>query len=189
MFATPRPVTALTLVAALVFGGVSPVLAADRAEDAPVSASAFTLSMPMLLAPTVTALSPSIFEAAVQRPPIELTRPRPEGAGGMEGTSGLTALRRSLYASFAALQVMDAVSTRNALNNGAREANPAMGAIAQNSTAMFAVKAGTTVATTFFVEKLARNHPKRAAILMAVLNVGYGAVVMHNYRVAKNQAR
>src|SRR5688572_19742167 len=128
MFATPRPVTALTLVVALLCGGVTPAFAADRAADAPASASAFTLSMPMLLAPTVTALSPSIFEEAVQRPPIELTRPRPDGTGGMEGTSGLTALRRGMYVSFAALQVMDVVSTRNALNNGAREANPAMGA-------------------------------------------------------------
>ena len=186
MRATPRPLTALTLVAALLFGGASPLLASGGADDAPATAAEFTLTVPMLLAPTVTALSPSIFDEAVQRPPMDLTGPRSEG---MEGSSGLTALRRGMYASFAALQIMDGVSTRTALNNGAREANPAMGAIAKNSTAMFAVKAGTAVATTFFAEKLAKKHPKRAVILMAVLNAGYAAVVMHNYRVARNQAR
>ena len=189
MFATSRPVTALTLVAALLAGGASPALAANRAEDGPAQASQFTLTMPMLLAPTVTTLSPSIFDQAVQRPPIDLAGPRNDGPVGTEGTSGLTALRRSMYASFAALQIMDGVSTRKALNNGAREANPALGGVAKNSTAMFAVKAGTAAATIFFAEKLAKKNPKRAAVLMAVLNVGYAAVVMHNYRVARNQAK
>ena len=81
---------------------------------------------------------------------------------------------------------MDGVSTQAALNNGAREANPAMGAVANNGAALFAVKAGTAAATMFFAEKLAKKHPKRAAILMAVLNAGYAAVVMHNYKVARN---
>ncbi len=176
MFATPRPVAALTLVAALLAGGTAPLVAAGRTDSAPAQD---IITAPALLPVSVTALSPSIFDEAVQRPPIDLAGPRQDSA------SDLTTLRRGLYVSFAALQVMDAVSTRNALNNGAREANPAMGAIANNSTAMFAVKAGTAVATTFFVEKLARKHPKRAAILMAVLNAGYAAVVVHNYRVAK----
>ena len=188
MFATSRSVTAFTLVAALLVGGVSPAVAANRTEDAPVPASQFTLTIPMLLAPTVTTLSPSIFSEAVQRPPVELAGPRNDRQNG-DSSSGLTTLRRSLYVSFAALQIMDGVSTRQALNNGAREANPAMGAVTKNTTAMFAVKAGTAAATTFFAEKLAKKSPKGAAVLMAVLNVGYAAVVMHNYRVARSQAR
>jgi hypothetical protein len=178
MFPTPRPVAALALVAALVVGGNAPLFATEKAEAAPVQDA--ILTAPSLLPVAVTALSPSIFDEAVQRPPVDFAGPRQDSG------SSLTGLRRSLYVSFAALQIMDGVSTRNALNNGAREANPAMGAIAKNSTAMFAVKAGTAVATTFFAEKLAKKHPKRAAIMMAVLNVGYAAVVMHNYRVARN---
>ena len=50
-----------------------------------------------------------------------------------------------------------------------------------------AVKAGTAVATTFFVEKLAKNHPRNATIIMAVLNTAYAGVVAHNYRVARAQ--
>ena len=177
MFPTLRPVAALTLVAALVAGGNAPLFATEKSEAAPAQD---ILTAPSLLPVAVTALSPSIFDEAVQRPPLDIAGPRQDGG------SSLTGVRRSLYVSFAALQIMDAVSTRKALSNGAREANPAMGAIAKNSTAMFAVKAGTAAATTFFAEKLARKHPKRAAIVMAVLNVGYAAVVMHNYRVARN---
>jgi hypothetical protein len=177
MFATPRPVAALSLVAALLFGSAAPLVATEGA-GAPSGQTAI-LTAPTLLPVSVTALSPSIFDEAVQRPPIELAGPR------QDQPSDMTALRRGLYASFAALQIMDGVSTRQALNSGAREANPAMGAVAKNGAALFAVKAGTAAATMFFAEKLAKKHPKRAAILMAVLNAGYAAVVMHNYRVAR----
>ena len=178
MFATPRPVAALSLAVALVFGSTAPLLATEPADATPGQTA--LLTAPALIPVSVSALSPSIFDEAVQRPPIDLAGPRPDS-----GPSGMTTLRRGMYVSFAALQIMDAVSTRTALQNGAREANPAMGAVAKNSAAMFAVKAGTAAATTFFAEKLARKHPKRAAILMAVLNAGYAAVVVHNYRVAR----
>ena len=177
MFATPRPVAALSLAVALVFGSTAPLLATEPADATPGQTA--LLTAPALIAVSVSALSPSIFDEAVQRPPIDLAGPR------ADGPSGMTTLRRGMYVSFAALQIMDAVSTRSALQNGAREANTAMGAVAKNSAAMFAVKAGTAAATTFFAEKLARKHPKRAAILMAVLNAGYAAVVVHNYRVAR----
>ena len=177
MFATPRPVAALSLAVALVFGSTAPLLATEPADATPGQTA--LLTAPALIPVSVSALSPSIFDEAVQRPPIDLAGPR------ADGPSGMTTLRRGMYVSFAALQIMDAVSTRSALQNGAREANPAMGAVAKNSATMFAVKAGTAAATTFFAEKLARKHPKRAAILMAVLNAGYAAVVVHNYRVAR----
>lgn len=180
MFPTSRLVTALTLVAALLLGSTAPVLATDRAADAS-DAIDLTLTTPTLFPVTVTALSPSVFDEAVQRPPLDFRGPRDERTGD------LSTLRRGMYVSFAALQIMDAVSTRQALANGAREANPMMGGVAKNSAAMFAVKAGTAAATTFFAEKLAKKHPKRAAVLMAVLNAGYAAVVLHNYRVAQGQ--
>lgn len=176
MLATPRSVTALTLVGVLLCGSTAPALATDR-PDSP--AADVTLTTPALMAPTVSALSPSIFDDAVQRPPLDVVGPRDERSPGM------TTLRRGMYVSFATLQIMDAVSTRRALDNGAREANPAMAGIAKNGAAMFAVKAGTAVATTLFAEKLAKKHPKRAAILMGILNAGYAAIVLHNYRAAR----
>lgn len=133
---------------------------------------------PALITEAVEAAAPAPLAEAAQMRPVELPRARPAGDGFS------TSLRRSMYVSFAALQVMDAVSTRQALSNGATEANPAMAGLARNSAAFFAVKAGTAAATTFFAERLARKHPRRATILMAVLNTAYAAIVVHNYRVA-----
>ena len=135
---------------------------------------------PALLTDAVIGAEPAPLAEAAQMRPVDLPRTRPAGDGFS------TSLRRSMYVSFAALQVMDAVSTRQALNNGATEANPAMAGLARNSAAFFAVKAGTAAATTYFAERLARKHPRRATILMAVLNTAYAAIVVHNYRVAGN---
>jgi hypothetical protein len=59
-----------------------------------------------------------------------------------------------------------------------------MSGLAGNSAALFAMKAGTAAATTFFAERLSKNHPRAATIMMAVLNTAYVAIVTHNYRVA-----
>ncbi|MEO6212829.1 MAG: DUF5658 family protein, partial [Vicinamibacterales bacterium] len=101
--------------------------------------------------------------------------------------SGATSLRRSMYVSFAALQVLDAMSTTKALATGATEANPAINAIVKNKAAFYGVKAATALSTVLFAERIAKNHPRRAAILMAVLNTGYAAIVAHNYRVANGR--
>ena len=199
MFSTARRAAAFALAAALL-GSTSSAFAADRVTGTLPQVD-FTLTSLVPFVPGVPATIPPAMLAditaplepaepadaplaeAVQRPPIELARPRGEGP------SGATTLRRGLIVSFAALQVMDAMSTRKALDGGATEANPMMSGIAKNSAALYAVKAGTAAATAFFAERLARKHPRRATILMAVLNTAYVAVVAHNYRVARAQGR
>jgi hypothetical protein len=183
---------AARLVRSLAFSGAvalcsTPAIAADgfrlpevafTVAHVPYVPSVTVVLPPALLTNAVIETEPAPLAEAAQMRPVDLPRARPAG----EGIS--TSLRRSMYVSFAALQVMDAVSTRQALNNGATEANPAMAGLARNSAAFFAVKAGTAAATTFFAERLARKHPRRATILMAVLNTAYAAIVVHNYRVA-----
>jgi hypothetical protein len=144
----------------------------------PYVPSVMVVLPPALLTEAVIAAEAAPLAEAAQMRPVDLPRTQPAGDGFS------TSLRRSMYVSFAALQVMDVVSTRQALNNGATEANPAMAGLARNSAAFFAVKAGTAAATTYFAERLARKHPRRATILMAVLNTAYAAIVVHNYRVA-----
>jgi hypothetical protein len=100
------------------------------------------------------------------------------------GGAGSTTVRRGMYVSFAALQVMDIMSTTKAIAGGATEANPAMSGMVNNKAAFYGIKAATALSTVFFAERLGKNHPRRAAVMMAVLNVGYAAVVAHNYRVA-----
>lgn len=87
-----------------------------------------------------------------------------------------------LYLSYGALQVLDVASTRRALDAGATEANPLLRGVAGNTGATLAVKAGTTAATVFLVERLWRRNRPAAIVLMAALNGAYAAVVAHNYR-------
>ena len=200
MFATAPLARSFALAGALVVAGASPVLAADGIQrplpkfdfalghrslgeggpgsSAPYVPSVINVMPPALLTDALAEPSSTPIADAAQTRPVDLIAPR---TGGGVATS----LRRSMYVSFAALQIMDAVSTRKALSGGAREANPVMGGIARNGAALFAVKAGTAAATTWFAEKLAKNHPRRATILMAVLNTAYAAIVAHNYRVAR----
>ena len=184
---------AARLVRSLAFSGAvalcsTPALAADggfrlaevdfTVAHVPYVPSVTVVLPPALLTDAVIESEPAPLTEAAQLRPVDLPRTRPAGVDLS------TSLRRSMYVSFAALQVMDVVSTRQALNNGATEANPAMAGLARNSAAFFAVKAGTAAATTYFAERLARKHPRRATILMAVLNTAYAAIVVHNYRVA-----
>ena len=123
--------------------------------------------------------APAVPAPQAQRP-IDIAMPR--GEGGFSETT----LRRGMYGSFAALQVMDMLSTSKALAAGGVEANPAMSGVVKNKNAFMAVKVGAAVATAFFAEKLAKNHPRKATILMAVLNVAYAGIVVHNYNVSRS---
>ena len=161
----------------MLFGTASPVLASDRSDDPPAAKPVeMMIASSALFAPAPPA---PIFTVEEQAPQSVLTLPRTDS--GLAGP----ALRRSLIVSFGALQILDAHSTIKALNAGGREANPAMAGIASNRATLVAVKAGTAVATAYFAERLSKNHPKRALVLMAVLNSAYAAIVAHNYRVAR----
>ncbi|MEO6212403.1 MAG: hypothetical protein ABIP65_02130, partial [Vicinamibacterales bacterium] len=124
MFATARLASALALVGAIILGGASPALASDRDK---LTAVDFTLAAAGPFVPSVGSAINSDVAAepkttaladAVQTRPIDIAVPR---VG-----SGATSLRRSMYVSFAALQVLDAMSTTKALATGATEANPAI---------------------------------------------------------------
>ena len=183
MSATARYGCALFLGAAFFAGSAAPAFASDEQKDQRVPAIEQTLAAAIPVTPAMTAVAavaPDALLDAAQRAPIQIALP-PDNHGGLAAPS----LRRSMYVSFGALQVLDAVSTRQALSAGGREANPPMAGLARNTAALFAVKAGTAAVTTFFAERLAKNHPRRATVLMAVLNSAYVAIVAHNYRVAR----
>lgn len=90
-----------------------------------------------------------------------------------------------LYASFAALQALDAHATLRALDAGATEANPLLGGIAHNPAALLAVKAGLAASTIYLVEKVRVKSRGSAIALMAALNSVYATIVAHNYRVPR----
>ena len=158
-----RHIRATALSALLLVWGAAPAGANDR---------------PDVFVPSVSLATISFDQQATQR---VLTAPKTSELRGLNGPL----LRRSLIVSFGALQMLDAHSTMKALGAGGRESNPAMGAIASNRTALLAVKAGTAAATAYLAERISKRHPKRAVVLMTVLNSAYVAIVAHNYRVAR----
>jgi hypothetical protein len=88
-----------------------------------------------------------------------------------------------LYASFVALQVLDARTTTGALSRGAHEINPLLGT--GSSGATWAVKAASTASTIFFVERIWKKNRIRAVLVMAGINAGYAALAAHNARQAR----
>jgi hypothetical protein len=87
------------------------------------------------------------------------------------------------YGTFAALQGLDASTTLRAVSLGAVEKNPVMRWSVDHPPAMFLMKAVTTAGTIALVERVRRDHPKRAMAIMIAVNLASSALVIHNYRV------
>jgi hypothetical protein len=89
----------------------------------------------------------------------------------------------ALYGTYAALQVLDIVSTKQAIAAGAREQNPLMRG--GNTGAMLAVKAAAGVGTIYFAERAWKKNKTGAIVLMAVLNGATAAIAAHNLHNAR----
>jgi hypothetical protein len=126
-----------------------------------------------------TAATVSIAEAARgEAAAIATAEPRPRF------DSGRTAAMMPLYVATAALQVLDAYSTMNALENGAREANPLMTGIASNKAALFGVKAAVASSTILAMHRMSKRNRVAAIVTGIAINSAYAVIVAHNYRVA-----
>jgi hypothetical protein len=91
-----------------------------------------------------------------------------------------------LYASMSALQGLDAVSTWRALGSGGgREANPLMAPVVSSPSSMVALKAGVAGSMIFASERMWKTNRKAAVLLLIGTNVGYAAVVSHNFAVSR----
>ncbi len=94
----------------------------------------------------------------------------------------------ALYASYAALQVYDVYSTKQALDRDAREANPLMRDIVGNTNSFLAVKAAMTVGTIVAAERLWKTN-RIAAIAVMVASNGVAAIVAARNARALHQLR
>jgi hypothetical protein len=90
-----------------------------------------------------------------------------------------------LYASFAALQMVDMHSTWRALDRGAVEGNPVMSGIAANKPVLLTVKAAGTAGVIAVSERLRKKSRTAALIFMISANSGMTWVVQHNYRTTR----
>ena len=91
----------------------------------------------------------------------------------------------ALYASLGAMQVWDVVSTRAALEAGAREVNAAAAPFAYSTGSMLGLKAAATAGTIFFAERLWKKHKTTAIVMMVAINGATAAVAMRNTRNAR----
>jgi hypothetical protein len=98
------------------------------------------------------------------------------------------ARRATLYtleASFAALQVLDAVSTLKAIDRGHSEQNPLMRGLVDRPAAFLAVKAGATVTTLWLVHRVARQNTLAAILTLAAIDSGYAMLVSRNLQALR----
>ena len=90
-----------------------------------------------------------------------------------------------LYVSFATLEALDVASTARVLESGGSESNPIVATVWGSPVTLAALKAGTAAGLIFAAERLRRDHPKAALVLMIAGNSGMAAVVAHNYASAR----
>jgi hypothetical protein len=91
-----------------------------------------------------------------------------------------------LYGTLAGLQVYDGWSTLRGTTGGTTEGNPLVAGVATNSGAMWALKAGSTLASIYFAESLwRRHHRSEAIVMMVVANGAMVAVAAHNASVIR----
>ena len=90
-----------------------------------------------------------------------------------------------LYVGFGVLQALDAHSTLRAVSAGRTERNPLVAPFADRPGAMIGMKAAATAGTIAISETLWRRNRAAAVTLLIAANVGYAAVVAHNYRQSR----
>lgn len=128
------------------------------------------------VAPSATPLQSAIARAARDSDPAVSVLTLPQ-------TPKRPAALPALYGTYAALQVMDVMSTRTALAAGAQEGNPVMRP--GNMAATIGMKAASGVATVYFVEKAWKKSRVGGILLMAAINGASAAVVAHNHYNAR----
>jgi hypothetical protein len=93
----------------------------------------------------------------------------------------------ALYASFAALQAFDAISTTKGIDRGAAEANPIMSGVAGNPAAFWTIKAATSVGVVLAVERLWKRSKPGAIAVMVIANGLSAALAAHNIGILNQQ--
>jgi hypothetical protein len=126
----------------------------------------------------IEAFKPSIEPSIAPPAPIELER-----------KFGSPVLFKTMYASYAAVQLGDIITTTTALNRGQREANPFIGNGAGASARLIGVKAATTVMTILAIEKMRKRHPVVAAVTFVAINATLAAVTINNVSAADRAKR
>ena len=91
----------------------------------------------------------------------------------------------SLYASTAALQVLDVHSTYAVIGRGGAEGNPLLAGVVSHKAAFVALKVGVASGMIMAARQVAKRNKPAAVVTLVALNSVYAAVVSHNYQLAR----
>ena len=170
-----------SLTAVVAFFALAAIARADEPQDAPVptiraaAAKSFTLPARVTAQQHISILPP----AAV---PIAMFDTRLDARMG----KGMKTTMASLYGMTAAVQLLDARFTLEAVENGhIYDMNPLMVKLLDNKPAFIATKAGLAVAAIYFTSRSVRSSPVRSIITLVGVNAVYAMLLKHNYELAK----
>jgi hypothetical protein len=91
----------------------------------------------------------------------------------------------ALYGATIVVHGFDAHSTLEALDAGAREANPLLRPVARSRPGFIAFKGAVAGGIIYAGHHLAKRNKATAIVAMVAVNVLYSAIAAHNYRVAR----
>lgn len=92
-------------------------------------------------------------------------------------------LYHSLEGSYVILNAADLITTYQIIDLGGYEVNPILKPFIHSKPTMIAVKSIVTFGSLLYLRHLRKEYQTAALITLAVLNVGMGFVVYHNYQV------
>jgi hypothetical protein len=116
---------------------------------------------------------------------LPMTLQQPRQSARLEGSRiGSRTLLTSLYASTAAMQMLDVHSTFKAMDRGAIEANPLMSGLVKNRAAFVTTKAAVAAATIYASSRIAKTNRVAAIVTMVAMNSAYAMIVSNNYKIA-----
>jgi len=133
-------------------------------------------SIVLLMAARAAAQEPTPVSAA---PPPMAAEPTPPPH------KGPSPLMQSLYGLTILVQALDIHSTFRALDAGGKEANPIVMPFADRRGLYVAFRSGIAAAAIYNTHNLARRHKIAAVAVNIGVNCAYGAIVAHNYHVAR----
>ena len=160
------------------------VLAAILASPSSVSAQSVVESSSAALAPSLAgSLTQTLRLAEEQSAAVQLPRPAVV-LNPTRSRIGSKAVLPSLYATTAAMQLLDVDSTLKSLNRGAIETNPLMSGLVKNRAAFAVTKAGIAAATIYAAHHIAKDNKVAAIVTLVAINSAYAMIVKNNYGIA-----
>ena len=151
-----------TVVVALAALGLMPAFARRASAQEPAA------NVQMNLAPLVAralAAEPAL-PASAAVPPFTMASIE----APVHHVSRISPAMASLYATTAAMQMMDVRSSLTAFNNGATEGNPLMAGITRNKAAFVAFKAGVAASLIWSGHSMAKHNKVGAILMLAAVN-------------------